>query len=163
MSVPLLSVEGLAVEFETRSGLVRALDDVTFSIQKGEILGIVGESGSGKSVLSYALMGLLDARGPRAARPHSVRRDGIRPRRGARSSKLRGRELSMIFQSPRTALNPIRKVGRQIEDVLVAMARPRAWKRGAPRSPHWGGCAFPIPSGVMTPIRSNCPAACVSA
>src|SRR5271163_56519 len=60
---PPLSVDGLAIEFETRSVIVRTLDDVTFSIQKGEILGIVGESGSGKSVLSYALMGLLDQAG----------------------------------------------------------------------------------------------------
>jgi peptide/nickel transport system ATP-binding protein len=117
MSVPLLSVEGLAIEFETRSGSVKALDDVTFSVEKGEILGIVGESGSGKSVLSYAIMGLLDpaARAPRGR----VRFEGMEfDRAGREVAKLRGRELSMIFQSPRTALNPIRKVGRQIEDVL---------------------------------------------
>ena len=117
MSLPLLSVEGLAVEFETRSGNVRALDDVTFSIQKGEILGIVGESGSGKSVLSYALMGLLDHAG-RAPRGRIVFEGAELDRAGRAVARLRGRELSMIFQSPRTALNPIRKVGKQIEDVL---------------------------------------------
>jgi len=114
---PLLSVEGLAVEFETRSGLVRALDDITFQIAKGEIVGIVGESGSGKSVLSYALMGLLDKAG-RAPRGRVVFEGQELDREGREVAKLRGRELSMIFQSPRTALNPIRKVGKQIEDVL---------------------------------------------
>ena len=113
----MLSVEGLAVEFETRSGVVRALDDVVFSIRRGEILGIVGESGSGKSVLSYALMGLLDRAGsiPRGR----IVFEGMEfDRAGQEVAKLRGRELSMIFQSPRTALNPIRRVGKQIEDVL---------------------------------------------
>ena len=117
MSVPLLSVDGLAVEFETRSGTVKALDDISFTVDKGEILGIVGESGSGKSVLSFAIMGLNDhaARAPRG----QIRFEGQELGRAGREvAKLRGRELSMIFQSPRTALNPIRKVGQQIEDVL---------------------------------------------
>ena len=131
MSAPLLSVEGLAVEFETRSGLVRALDDVSFTIDKGEILGIVGESGSGKSVLSYALMGLLDRAG-RAPRGRILFEGLELDREGRQVAKLRGRELSMIFQSPRTALNPIRKVGKQIEDVLMRHGpTPRAEARRA--------------------------------
>jgi peptide/nickel transport system ATP-binding protein len=117
MSVALLSVDALAVEFETRSGLVRALDDIGFSIQKGEIVGIVGESGSGKSVLSYALMGLLDRAG-RLPRGRILFEGQELDREGREVAKLRGHELSMIFQSARTALNPIRKVGKQIEDVL---------------------------------------------
>ena len=118
MSVPLLTVEGLSLEFLTRGGRVQALDDVSFAVSKGEIVGIVGESGSGKSVLSYAVMGLLDA----AARIRSgqIHFDGVDLlAAGAAMDELRGRELSMIFQSPRTALNPIRRIGRQIEDVLV--------------------------------------------
>lgn len=85
MTPLLLSVDGLAVEFETRSGLVRALDDVTFAIRKGEILGIVGESGSGKSVLSYALMGLLDHAG-RAPRGR-IRFEGRELDRGGTRSR----------------------------------------------------------------------------
>jgi peptide/nickel transport system ATP-binding protein len=118
MSVPLLSVQGLSLEFTTRAGRVQALEDVSFAIDKGEIVGIVGESGSGKSVLSYAIMGLLDA----AARIPSgaIHFEGQDLRAaGDGMADLRGRELSMIFQSPRTSLNPIRRVGRQIEDVLV--------------------------------------------
>ncbi len=70
MSEPLLSVQGLSVDFETRKGRVKALEDISFSLARGEILGIVGESGSGKSVLSFAIMGLLDeaARVPSGSR-----------------------------------------------------------------------------------------------
>ncbi|MFO1070737.1 MAG: ABC transporter ATP-binding protein [Geminicoccaceae bacterium] len=123
MSEPLLEVAGLTLEFRTRDGRVKALEDVSFTIDKGEILGLVGESGSGKSVTSFAIMGLLDDTAE--IRKGSVRFTGIDlladNRRGLR--ELRGRDISMIFQSPRTALNPIRKVGVQIEDVLVRHAK----------------------------------------
>ncbi|MDR3496091.1 MAG: ABC transporter ATP-binding protein [Ancalomicrobiaceae bacterium] len=127
--VPLLDVAGLTLDFETRSGRVKALDDVGFTLQKGEILGIVGESGSGKSVLSYAIMGLLNE----AARLTAERLtfNGLDLAAGTTDlAALRGRELSMIFQSPRTALNPIRRVGEQIADVLVRHGpMPRAQAR----------------------------------
>ena len=118
MSAPLLSVEGLSLDFLTRGGRVQALEDVGFTVGKGEIVGIVGESGSGKSVLSFTIMGLLAAAG--RIRSGAIRFEGIDLlAAGDRMADLRGRELSMIFQSPRTALNPIRRVGRQIEDVLL--------------------------------------------
>ena len=117
MSAHLLEVEGLAVEFQTRTGTVRALDDISFTLRRGEILGVVGESGSGKSVLSYALMGLLDAAARRPSGRIVFGGQELDPQ-GKAVAALRGREMSMIFQSPRTALNPIRRVGRQIEDVL---------------------------------------------
>ena len=116
MTSPLLCVEGLTLDFKTRHGRVKALEEVSFSVAKGEILGIVGESGSGKSVLSYAIMGLLDAAAE--IRSGSMTYDGVNLL-GDGIKSLRGRELSMIFQSPRTALNPIKTVGQQIEDVLV--------------------------------------------
>ncbi len=126
-SVPLLSVEELSVEFRTRDGVVRALDRVGFSLAKGETVGIVGESGSGKSVTALAVLGLL----PPAARVTSGRAvfGGLDLLTASPAQRLeyRGRELSMIFQSPRTALNPIRPVGRQIADVLERHANlPRA-------------------------------------
>ncbi|MEW5881356.1 MAG: ABC transporter ATP-binding protein [Pseudomonadota bacterium] len=106
------------MEFRTRAGNVRALDGVDLQLRKGEIVGLVGESGSGKSVLSYALLGISD----RAARVIGGRATfggiDLLNAREATLADLRGREISMIFQSPRTALNPIRPVGRQIEDVL---------------------------------------------
>jgi peptide/nickel transport system ATP-binding protein len=115
---PLLEIEGLDLEFRTRGGTVHALQGVGLQLRRGEIVGLVGESGSGKSVLSYALLGINDA----AARITAgrARFDGIDLLAAdeRQLSELRGREVSMIFQSPRTALNPIRRVGLQIEDVL---------------------------------------------
>ena len=94
------------------------MQHVDISVAKGETLAIVGESGSGKSVTSFAVMRILDRAGRIAE--GSVTFSGVDVR-GADENEmrdLRGREISMIFQNPRAALNPIRKVGRQIEDVL---------------------------------------------
>ncbi|MBR0899475.1 ABC transporter ATP-binding protein [Bradyrhizobium tropiciagri] len=115
---PLLDVQDLTVEFTTRRGIVKAVQHVNISVGKGETVGIVGESGSGKSVTSYAVMRILDRAGRIA--DGSVMFSGIDVKAATESQMrdLRGREVSMIFQNPRAALNPIRKVGHQIEDVL---------------------------------------------
>jgi len=115
---PLLDVGDLTVEFSTRRGVVKAVQHVNISVAKGETLGIVGESGSGKSVTSYAVMRILDRAGRIAE--GSVMFSGIDVKAATENEMrdLRGREISMIFQNPRAALNPIRKVGDQIEDVL---------------------------------------------
>ncbi|SDI58288.1 MULTISPECIES: dipeptide ABC transporter ATP-binding protein [Bradyrhizobium] len=115
---PLLDVNDLTVEFATRRGIVKAVQHVNISVSKGETLGIVGESGSGKSVTSYAVMRILDRAGKIAE--GSVVFSGIDVKTATEDQMrdLRGREISMIFQNPRAALNPIRKVGDQIEDVL---------------------------------------------
>jgi peptide/nickel transport system ATP-binding protein len=115
---PLLDVNDLTVEFATRRGIVKAVQHVNISVAKGETLGIVGESGSGKSVTSYAVMRILDRAGKIAE--GSVMFSGIDVKTATEDQMrdLRGREISMIFQNPRAALNPIRKVGDQIEDVL---------------------------------------------
>jgi peptide/nickel transport system ATP-binding protein len=114
-----VDIENLTVEFNTRNGVVRAVTDASLRVAKGETLGIVGESGSGKSVTSYALMRILDRAGIIAG--GSVTFSGIDIRRASETQmrNLRGREMSMIFQNPRAALNPIRKAGHQIEDVLL--------------------------------------------
>ncbi|RTM11283.1 MAG: ABC transporter ATP-binding protein [Bradyrhizobiaceae bacterium] len=115
---PLLDVQDLTVEFSTRRGVVKAVQHVNISVAKGETLAIVGESGSGKSVTSYAVMRILDRAGRIAE--GSVMFSGIDVKAATEDQMrdLRGREVSMIFQNPRAALNPIRKVGDQIEDVL---------------------------------------------
>ncbi len=117
-SLPLLDVHGLTVEFATRRGIVRAVEKVDLSVRRGETLAIVGESGSGKSVTSYTVMRILDRAGRIAEGTMTF--SGVdlvhAPERTVRA--MRGREMSMIFQNPRAALNPIRSVGRQIEDVL---------------------------------------------
>jgi peptide/nickel transport system ATP-binding protein len=129
-AIPLLDIRNLTVEFSTRRGIVRAVQQVDLAISKGETVGIVGESGSGKSVTSFAVMRILDRAGRIA--DGSVMFTGIDVRAAdeAEMRNLRGREMSMIFQNPRAALNPIRKVGHQIQDVLrqhvqVRIARPR--------------------------------------
>ena len=123
MSIPLLDVRDLTVEFATRNGIVRAIDSVSLSVSKGEILGVVGESGSGKSVTSYAVMRILDRAGNILAGETVYSGMDLAHMPEAEVAQLRGREISMIFQNPRTALNPIRKVGHQIEDVLHAHAQ----------------------------------------
>ena len=118
MSVPLLKVKNLCVAFNTRQGTVRALENINFSIEKGETVAVVGESGSGKSVTASAILGILDKAG--RVTGGDVVFSGMEllkfSERELRS--VRGREIAMIFQNPRAALNPIRSIGRQIEDVL---------------------------------------------
>jgi peptide/nickel transport system ATP-binding protein len=120
MSVaPALLVQNLSVEFRTRSGVVKALESVSFTVAKGETLAIVGESGSGKSVTAYAVMGILDPAGHVTGGTAMLGGLDLLSASNAAMSEVRGREIAMIFQNPRAALNPIRSVGRQIADVLI--------------------------------------------
>jgi peptide/nickel transport system ATP-binding protein len=108
----ILQVEGLKVEFPTRRGTLTALDDISFSIAPGEILGVVGESGAGKSITGLAVIGLLEPPGRIAA--GEVRLEGRRidnlPHEELR--RLRGRRIGVIFQDPLTSLNPLYTIGR---------------------------------------------------
>ena len=116
---PLLSVEGLEVDFRTAEGTVRAVRGIDFELKPGEVLGIVGESGSGKSVTAMATMGLL----PRSARVKgSVRFRGeeLLHRREKQLMPFRGKAISMIFQDPMTSLNPVYSVGWQIVEAIQA-------------------------------------------
>jgi peptide/nickel transport system ATP-binding protein len=119
MTAAALSVEGLCVEFRTRSGIVHALDNISFSVAKGETIALVGESGSGKSVTAYAVMGILDPAGRVTAGRAMFGDLDLLSAKPKELAEVRGRKIAMIFQNPRTALNPIRPVGRQIADVLV--------------------------------------------
>ena len=116
--VDLLAIEDLSVEFRTRDGVVHALDRVGFTLRRGETVGVVGESGSGKSVTALAILGIL----PPSARVTSGRAvfGGLDLLAASPQQLLeyRGRELAMIFQNARAALNPIRPVGLQLADVL---------------------------------------------
>jgi peptide/nickel transport system ATP-binding protein len=118
-AVPLLAVTDLSLEFRTRGGTVRAVDRIGFELYRGETMALVGESGSGKSVTAYAIMGILDA----AARITSgqIVFGGLELLRAGEKAitEIRGRELAIIFQNPRTALNPIRPIGKQIADILL--------------------------------------------
>ena len=120
MSKPLLEIDDLRVSFTTRNGVVEALRGISLGVREGETLGIVGESGSGKSVTAYAVTHLLDRAGRIAGGHIRFRgRDITRASRGD-LRQLRGSAMSMIFQNPRGALNPIRTVGQQLADTLRA-------------------------------------------
>jgi peptide/nickel transport system ATP-binding protein len=118
-AVPLLAVEGLSIEFRTRGGTVRALDSVGFQLRYGETMALVGESGSGKSVTAYAIMGILETAARITSRRIVFGGLDLTQADARALAEIRGRELAIIFQSPRTALNPIRPVGRQIADILL--------------------------------------------
>jgi peptide/nickel transport system ATP-binding protein len=117
-AIPALAVQDLSVEFRTRSGIVKVLEHVGFEVGKGETVALVGESGSGKSVTAFAVMGILDAAGKVTSGRAMFGGSDLLALSEGELAEQRGRELSMIFQNPRTALNPIRKVGQQIADVL---------------------------------------------
>ncbi|MDP1610136.1 MAG: ABC transporter ATP-binding protein [Sulfuritalea sp.] len=114
----LLAIDNVSLEFRTRSGIVRALENVSLQLPEGGSLGLVGESGSGKSVLSFAVLGIQDAAATVTSGSIRFADQDLLANGGSAMKNMRGRELAMIFQNPRVALNPIRQVGQQIEDVL---------------------------------------------
>jgi peptide/nickel transport system ATP-binding protein len=118
MAAPLLEVSHLRVEFPTRRGTLRALDDISFEIAPGEILGVVGESGAGKSLTGSAIIGLLEPPGRIAG--GEIRFEGQRidnlPHERMRA--LRGRHIGAVFQDPLTSLNPLYTVGRQLVETI---------------------------------------------
>ncbi len=133
MAAPLLSVENLRIEFPTRRGTLVAVDDVSFHIDPGEVLGVVGESGAGKSLTGAAIIGLLEPPGRIAA--GRIVLDGRRIDNLPYSEmrRVRGREIGAIFQDPLTSLNPLYTVGRQLietiqthTDLSAGKARSRA-------------------------------------
>ena len=120
MTGPLLQIENLHVTFSTRRGLVEAVRGVTLSLGEGEMLGLVGESGSGKSVTGFATTRLLDAAGRLTAGEILYRGRDITKVPDSDFRVLHGAAISMIFQNPRAALNPIRAVGLQIADAILS-------------------------------------------
>ena len=120
MPVPLLSVKNLTVVFKTRFGEVPVIDDVSFSIAPGEILGIVGESGCGKTMTSLAIMRLMPEQGIVTSGSIRLSGEDLVFASEARMRDLRGNEISMVFQEPMTSLNPVFSVGEQIAEVLTS-------------------------------------------
>ncbi len=114
----LLEVDGLAVTFRTRRGETRAVDDFGYMLDAGETLGIVGESGSGKSVAHLAILGLLPASAHVTARRLMFDGHDLTRLRGGESRRLRGPQMSMVFQDPMSSLNPLLTIGRQLTEVL---------------------------------------------
>jgi peptide/nickel transport system ATP-binding protein len=123
MTEPLLQIKDLHVTFSTRQGLVEAVRGVTLSLQAGEMLGLVGESGSGKSVTGFATTRLLDASGRIVKGQILYRGKDLTKMPDSDFRTLHGAAMSMIFQNPRAALNPIRAVGLQIADAILSHNR----------------------------------------
>src|ERR1700732_3527813 len=124
--MPLLEVENLRTYFYTRSGVIRAVNDVSFSLSRGETLGIVGESGSGKSVTCYSLLGLIPKPPGKIISGHA-NFGGVDllncPEKTLR--QIRGKRISMIFQDPMTSLNPYMRVSDQVVEPLLVHEKMR--------------------------------------
>jgi peptide/nickel transport system ATP-binding protein len=119
-SAPLLEVAGLRTHFFTKAGVVKAVDDVSFTVARGEVLGLVGESGSGKSMTGYSIMGLIDPPGRVVA--GTMRLDGrdLMAMSAEALRQLRGNRVAMIFQDPMMTLNPVLRIDRQMTETILA-------------------------------------------
>ena len=118
MAAPLLEVSHLRVEFPTRRGTLRALDDISFDIAPGEILGVVGESGAGKSLTGAAIIGLLEPPGRVAAGEIRLAGQRIDNLSQQKMREIRGRHIGAIFQDPLTSLNPLVTIGQQLVETI---------------------------------------------
>ncbi len=116
---PILEVRNLRTWFHTRDGVAKAVDGVDFSVAPGEVLGIVGESGCGKSVTSLSIMGLVPKPGKVESGEILFRGTDVLKMSSREIQKLRGRQMSMIFQQPQSSLNPVQRVGAQIAEVYA--------------------------------------------
>ncbi|HEY5684253.1 MAG TPA: ABC transporter ATP-binding protein, partial [Acidimicrobiia bacterium] len=114
----LLEVRGLKTHFDTRDGMVKAVDEVDFHVDRGEVLGIVGESGCGKSVTSLSIMGLIGHPGKVVAGEILFGGRELTKLKKNDLRKLRGENISMIFQQPTSALNPVYRAGMQIKEMF---------------------------------------------
>lgn len=118
MSETLLQVENLRTYFHTFRGVVKAVDGVSFSLDEGQVLGIVGESGSGKSVSSFSILKLIEPPGVVESDKILFRGEDISKKSEKEMMKIRGKEISMVFQDPMTSLNPLYTIEKQITEML---------------------------------------------
>jgi len=116
---PVLDVRNLRVEFVTRRGTLTAVDDVSFTVDEGEVLGVVGESGAGKSITGAAIIGLLEPPGRVAGGEVILDGERIDHLTAEQMRRVRGRRIGMVFQDPLTSLNPLYTVGRQLVETIL--------------------------------------------
>jgi peptide/nickel transport system ATP-binding protein len=130
--VPLLAVDGLRTHFATAGGVVRAVDGISFTIERGEVLGLVGESGCGKSVTSLSIMRLVPPPGSIVGGRIQLESDDLLGKDAEAMRRVRGARIAMVFQEPMTSLNPVFTIGDQIAAAVRAHAgggRRAAWER----------------------------------
>ncbi|HST00245.1 MAG TPA: ABC transporter ATP-binding protein, partial [Usitatibacter sp.] len=120
MTEPILRVEGLRTHFFTREGVVKAVDDVSFSVGRGRILGLVGESGSGKSMTGYSILGLVDPPGRIVSGRVTLEGRELTALDASQWRKVRGDRVAMIFQDPMMTLNPVLRVDTQMVEAVRA-------------------------------------------
>jgi peptide/nickel transport system ATP-binding protein len=116
----LLEVDGLRTHFFTRAGVVKAVDDVSFTVRKGEVVGLVGESGSGKSMTGYSIMGLIDPPGRIVGGAIRLNGRDLRALSAEDMRQLRGNRIAMIFQDPMMTLNPVLSIAAQMVETILA-------------------------------------------
>ena len=117
---PTLSVANLHTQFTTQAGIVKAVDDVSFTVMPGQIMGLVGESGSGKSMTGYSIMGLIDRPGKVVSGSIQLRGEELRGVSPEAMRKIRGERIAMIFQDPMMTLNPVLRVDTQMMEAVLA-------------------------------------------
>ncbi|GAC1324005.1 MAG: ABC transporter ATP-binding protein [Collimonas sp.] len=115
-----LVVNNLQTQFSTRAGLVKAVDQVSFAVKRGEIMGLVGESGSGKSMTGYSIMGLVDAPGKIVGGEILLQGSNLRGLSAEAMRKIRGNRIAMIFQDPMMTLNPVLRIDTQMMEAVRA-------------------------------------------
>jgi len=120
MNAKLLVIEGLSTRFYTRAGVVRAVEDVSFAVDRGEVLGLVGESGSGKSMTGYSIMGLVDPPGRIVAGTLLFDGSDLCALSPESMRKVRGNRIAMIFQDPMMTLNPVLRIDTQMVEAVLA-------------------------------------------
>lgn len=138
---PTLAVEGLCTHFFTRAGTVRAVDDVSFSVNKGEVLGLVGESGSGKTVTGFSVIGLLDPPGRTVAGTIMFKGEDLLKKNEQQMRRIRGAHIAMIFQDPMMTLNPVLRIDTQMIETVLAhekISRAEARQRARDALGHVG-------------------------
>jgi ABC-type dipeptide/oligopeptide/nickel transport system ATPase component len=158
----LLQVKGLSVALPTRSGYHKAVDDLSFAVDAGEIMGIAGESGSGKTMTALALFGLLP---PGARVTGSIRLDGheLTALSGKQLRDVRGRQLAMVSQDPATALHPILPVGTQLTEHMRHHLRIDKAKARSRAAELLETVRIPDPERALRAYPGSSPAACGSA
>ena len=160
----LLEVDDLKMYFHTQDGVVRAVDGVSYTLDRGETLGVVGESGSGKSVTAKTIMGLIDMP-PGKIEGGDVRYRGhsLLKMSEEEMQHIRGNDIAMVFQDPMTSLNPVYTIGRQLGEGLRlhrGYTKQQALERAVELLDM---VASPTPSSASRTTRTSSPAACASA